>query len=125
MAEYTKCKCPIKSEVWSLLRKQALDIVEREPLLESFINQSILSHDDFGSALCTRLAKKLAGKIIEEKQLTTLFFETLMISRGTKDEDVERLAMCDMIAVEQRDPACRSVAAVFLYFKGFLFHLSF
>ena len=99
---YKKCKCPVKLEVWTLLRKQALDIVERESFLGEFINQSILSHDDFGSALSARLARKLAGKVIEEKNLYDLFLETIMISRGGNlDEDVERLAMMDMVAVEQ------------------------
>ena len=33
--------------------------------------------------------------------------------------DIERLAMEDLIAVEQRDPACKSIAQVLLYFKGY------
>lgn len=33
--------------------------------------------------------------------------------------DIEQLAMEDLIAIDERDPACKCVAQAFLYFKGY------
>jgi len=114
------CKCPVKRDIWSLLYKQGEDIVKREPILEPLIKKAILMHDSFGQALASRLAQKLGGKVIEENLLKGLFLECIQLSLDNQCDDVERLAIIDMVAVEERDPACRSVLSVFLYFKGYM-----
>lgn len=122
-SQFTPCLCPIKKSVWSVIRQQGEDMIKRDPILEPIINQSILIHESFGEALATRLARKLRGENIqnfEEKILRTLFLDCLQFSRGNDNEDIEKLAMIDMIAVEERDPACRQLATVFLYYKGYM-----
>ena len=53
--------------------------------------------------------------------LNAVFLECVQLSKEMSGHcrDIEQLAMQDLIAVEERDPACRSVASVFLYFKGY------
>jgi serine O-acetyltransferase len=106
----------IREAVWQLLRSQAHDICTREPLLEPLVQESILKHNSFKDALTFRLAHKLGGQI-----LTTSFFLEIFIQCLLSDTNsiVEKLAMEDLIAVEERDPACLSIAQVFLYSKGY------
>jgi len=118
---FKPCRCPIKNEVWRVLRRQGEEIVEREPLLETLVREAILKHESFGQALAWRLANKLAGKIVSLELLHGVFLDCLHLSRTALGPgcDIEALAMQDLVAVEERDPACRSVASVLLYFKGF------
>ena len=101
--------------VWNILRSQAIDIIEREPLLEATIHHAILQHQSFGEALIYRLAKKLGGRVFTSDLYLKLFREALT----TCDNSVEKLAMQDLIAIEERDPACKTIAQAFLYFKGY------
>ena len=104
----------MRDAIWQILRSQSEEISSREPLLENLIYDSILQHSSFGAALIHRLAHKLGGKI-----LTTAFFLEVFRQCLHMDPDgvVERLALEDLIAVEERDPACISIAQVFLNFK--------
>lgn len=106
----------IRNQVWELLRLQAEEICQREPLLQQFINESILKHNSFGYALVYRLANKLGGQILTINFFLEVFKQCLEID---KNGVVEKLAIEDLIAVEERDPACLSIAQVFLYFKGY------
>lgn len=88
-------------------------------LLNCVIRRS-LTHFVPPKALAHRLAVKLSGTfgdIVNFDFLLGVFLECLHLSRA--DNDIEKLALLDLIAVEQRDPACRSVVSVFLYFKGY------
>ena len=105
----------IRTQVWHILREQASEILQREPCLAPLINEAILDHSTFADAIMYRLATKLGGKLLSPDFYMGVFRECW----GHSGTLLERLAMEDMIAVEQRDPACRSIAQVFLYFKGF------
>jgi serine O-acetyltransferase len=106
----------IRGVVWQLLRSQSHDICTREPLLEPLIVEVILRHSSFKEALIHRLAQKFGGEILQ----TNFYLNILKQCLATDTEGVvERLAMEDLIAVEERDPACLSIAQAFLYFKGY------
>ena len=117
---YEACKCQIKACIWRVLQSQADLIAQREPFLQNFVNRSILCHNTFGEALAYRLAAQLGAEgLITQKTLYDVFLGCLQRSREDKNFDIERLAMEDMICVEKNDPACRSIAHVFLYFKAY------
>jgi len=105
----------IKSDIWKVLRKQAQEIQEREPLLVSMITESILKHDSFRDALIFRLSTKLGGRTIGVDTWSKALNEAFEQSKL----DIEKLAMEDLVAVEERDPACTCIAQAFLYFKGY------
>ena len=88
----------IRTQVWQILREQALDILKREPCLAPLINEAILDHTSFGDALMFRLATKLAGRLLPPEFYMNVFRDCW----GQAGTLLERLAMEDMIAVEQR-----------------------
>lgn len=103
-----------KESVWQILRCQAEGILTREPALRPLIYEAILKHSSFTEALIHRLALRLSDQILSIDFFLTVFRQSI-----AKGADIERLAMEDLIAVEERDPACRSIAQVFLYFKAY------
>jgi serine O-acetyltransferase len=106
----------IRDAIWQLLRSQAHDICTREPLLEPFVVEAILQHSSFKSALINRLAHKLSGEYLTMKFFINIFQQCL---QNDIENILERYAMEDLIAVEENDPACFSIAQVFLYSKGY------
>lgn len=106
----------IREAIWQLLRSQAHDICVREPLLQPLIQESILKHSSFRQALIHRLATKLGGQILQANVFFEIFQHCL---QNDTEHIVDRLAMEDLIAVEERDPACCSIAQAFLYSKGY------
>lgn len=119
-SKFSYIQDPIKSTIWEVLTQQAKEMLLREPLLRRLIHESILMHDNFGDALIYRLATKLTGNVVQFNNWTSILHESLEISYSLNQKlDIERLALEDLIAIEERDPACRCIAQAFLYFKGF------
>lgn len=90
-------------------------------MLQPLVEQAILKHNTYGEALSYRLAMKCGDQLVTSEVLYNIFIECLQLSReiGNKEEDIEILAMEDLISVEKNDPACRSLAQALLYFKGY------
>ncbi len=99
--------------VWDLMRWEAYQEAQREPLLVSFLYSSILNHDSLESSLAFLLANKLSGIMIST-QINSLIMEAL-----NNDPSIGRAIRADIMAVRDRDPACTCLPDVFLYFKGF------
>ena len=100
--------------LWARLRVEAASAAAEEPILASFLNAAILRHDEFSHALAYRLAAKMADAQLD-----------MMLARDVAEEALEgdptivAKAAADMMAVDERDPACLSLLQPFLYFKGF------
>jgi serine O-acetyltransferase len=103
------------SSVWSRLRIDAATASAEEPILASFLNAAILRHDRFADALAYRLASKLA-----DAQLDAMLARDVVEQAIAAEPEIASRAAADMVAIEERDPACRSYLQPFLYFKGFL-----
>lgn len=99
---------------WSRLRMEAASAAAEEPMLASFVNAAILRHDSFAAALAHRMAEKL-----EDKQLDALVINDVVHEALRADPQIAQYAAADMLAIAERDPACRSLLQPFLYFKGF------
>ncbi len=111
----------IEENVWQILRNQAFEMIRQEPLLTEFVNDCLLKHSTFQDALIHRLATKLNGELVDTKKWIDILQTAFTITNRSvaKKDDLKRLAFEDLIAVEQRDPACHSIAQAFLFFKGF------
>lgn len=105
----------IKNKFWEILYSQAVETMKREPSLAPVLQKAIIDHSSFTDALIYRLATKLRGELLTTQFYVSLFKECLAIDGA----ELEKWAIEDMVAVEQRDPACRELLQVFLYFKGY------
>jgi serine O-acetyltransferase len=101
--------------VWSRLRVDAALAAAEEPILASFFNAAILRHETFENALAYQLASKLA-----DAQLDAMLARDVVEEAIAADPSIATRAAADMVAIEERDPACRSLLQPFLYFKGYL-----
>ncbi|MHA6286965.1 serine O-acetyltransferase [Maricaulis sp. CAU 1757] len=101
-------------EVWARLRVDAASAAAEEPILASFLNAAVLRHDRFSQALAYRIAAKLA-----DAQLDAMLARDVAEEALAGDPTIAEQAAADMVAVEERDPACLNFLQPFLYFKGY------
>ncbi len=99
--------------IWQTIRREAEQTVASEPLLADFLHQHLLDHVEPGTALAHLLAGKLANNNLPASLLHQLFSDSF-----SNPALAEQLA-CDVIAIYQRDSACRQYQAAMLYNKGF------
>ena len=104
----------LQDKVWSRLRFEAASASAGEPMLASFMNAAILRHGSLAEALAHRVAQKMA-----DAQLDALQVHDVARAALDADPDIVEQAAADILAVEERDPASRSLLQPFLYYKGF------
>jgi serine O-acetyltransferase len=100
--------------VWDLMRWEAFQEAQREPLLVSFLYSTILNHPTLESSLAFMLANRLSSPAMISTQVQSLILEA-----QAQDPSIARSLRADIMAVRDRDPACTCLPDVFLYFKGF------
>lgn len=104
---------PSINRVWKHLRRDAMDVANKEPMLGDFISLMILNHENFDAALVARLALRLESQELSSAVLCENF------TRATReDQSIGISAQHDLVAVVDRDPACHRLIDPFLYFKG-------
>lgn len=101
-------------DLWSALRLEAEDTARNEPSLAPFLQQCVLGHDHFGSALCCVLSSETAADLMPKSDVIAAFKEAV-----SDDPDIELNAVADIQAHVDRDPASSSYLAPFLYYKGY------
>jgi serine O-acetyltransferase len=110
----TATKVALHDPVWSELRQEALALAEAEPILASFVHATILNHSRFESALSFHLAQKLGSMEVPAMLLRQVFDEAY-----ANDDEIGAAVRADLLAVRERDPACKGLLQPLLYFKGF------
>ena len=100
--------------VWSRVREEAEAIARAEPALASFIHTTILSHARLESALAFRLAQELASAEVGAMTIRELCQEAFAAVPALSEA-----IRADIVAVYERDPACRRHIEPLLFFKGF------
>lgn len=100
--------------VWNAIRAEAARAAGREPVLAELLRQSILDCASLEEAMSHRISRKLGHHALSEPYLHDLFVETF-----ARDRQIGQDARCDIVAVVERDAACRGYLNPFLYFKGF------
>ncbi len=100
--------------VWMQIREEGLQTVEDEPLMGGLVHASVLHHDTLECALAFRIAQKLASGEMSE-QLVREIADTAYRS----DASLGEAARADIVAVQERDPACERFIQPLLFFKGF------
>ncbi|MFP4069332.1 MAG: serine O-acetyltransferase [Verrucomicrobiota bacterium] len=99
---------------WAEIRRHAKSIVVREPALKTLLDETVLDRSNFAECLTYRLARKLENHSASVDVLHETFIEAFL-----HEPVILQHVACDMVAVNERDPACPDVLTPLLYFKGF------
>ncbi len=100
--------------VWRRIRDEAEAIVAREPAIAGFVHAAVLSHDRFEDALAHRLGQRIEHEDVHGDLVRLAFDEAIR-----EDPEIGAAARADIVATQDRDPACDRFIEPFLYFKGF------
>lgn len=100
--------------VWSRICREAEDAVREEPLMGGLIHGSLLHHPSLQRALAFRLSLKLASAEMSEQIIREIADQAY-----DDDPSLIEAARADLVAVNERDPACKRYIQPILYFKGF------
>lgn len=100
--------------VWDKLKSEAQELIDREPLLASYVYACVLNHKDLSSALSYLLAHKLANYVMSAVSIRELIDAALK-----EAPEIVEYAAYDMKAVYDRDAATNSYLPVILYLKGY------
>jgi serine O-acetyltransferase len=100
--------------VWQRIREEASHAAQQEPLLGSMAHSAVLHHERLEDALSYILAQKLGST-----ELPALGLREVIEDAFAADPDIGHAVRADLVAVNERDPACRSFLKPLLFFKGF------
>jgi serine O-acetyltransferase len=100
--------------VWAQIKREAEEVVRREPELASFIYSSVLHHETLEGAVVHRIAARLDHADVSGELIRQAYADAL------RDEPTLRdLFRADIAATTDRDPAADRCIEPLLYFKGF------
>jgi serine O-acetyltransferase len=100
--------------VWTTLREEAQAVVAREPVLAGLVYAGILNHERLEDAVAYRIAARLDHPFVGADILRRGFSEMFQAR-----PDLSEALRADLVAVQDRDPACERFVEPVLYFKGF------
>lgn len=116
MAEFAATRGAVETldPVWRQIREEGEAIAHADPSLGGFVYSTILNHETLESALCHRVAQRLAHNDVNAELIVQAFKSAI-----GSDPEIGRAIRADLIAVVDRDPACNRYVEPVLYFKGF------
>jgi serine O-acetyltransferase len=106
---------PDIKKVWSAIRCEALRVIESEERLATLMEDIFMSRESLACSVAARLSRKLAREDMTREELLPLLQELLI----EHPELVGSMAS-DLIAINERDPACHSLMQPLLHYKGFM-----
>ena len=110
----TKQKLQQLDPVWTRIREECETALSAEPLLGGLVHACVLHHDTLEQALAFRFAQKLASP-----EMSAQLRREIADAAYDADAALGQSARADIIAVQQRDPACHRYMQPLLFFKGF------
>ncbi len=100
--------------VWLRIRREAEEIVRREPELATFIYSIILHHETLETAIVYRLAERLDHPVLSGELIRQAYADALKDKPSIGDA-----FRADIMATVDRDPATHRLIEPVLYYKGF------
>ncbi|MDG2017840.1 MAG: serine O-acetyltransferase [Porticoccaceae bacterium] len=100
--------------IWQKIVNETTIALDKEPILEQFLQSTILDHRSLGDSLSFHLASKLSNHALPIGLLQPL------MNKVFDDEKILFATSRDIQATVDRDSACSVYSTPFLYFKGFL-----
>ena len=100
--------------VWARVRREAEEVVRREPELATFIYLTLLQHDTLEAAIVHRLSERLAHADVSGDVIRQAYSQAIEVDPAIGDA-----FRADIAAVVDRDPATHRALEPVLYYKGF------
>ena len=100
--------------VWARIRREAEELVRREPELATFIFSTILHHDRLEAAVVHRITQRLDHPDVSAELIRQAYDDAL-----EGDPAIGAAFRVDIVATVDRDPATDRCIEPVLYFKGF------
>jgi serine O-acetyltransferase len=100
--------------VWARIRREAEDILRREPELATFIYSTVLHLDTLEAAIVHRLAERLDHPALSGELIRQAYGDALRDQPTIGDN-----FRADLMATADRDPATHRLIEPVLYYKGF------
>jgi len=100
--------------IWNQVRREAEDVLAKEPSLTNFVLTSILNQPTLEAAIIHRVASRLAHPALSADLIAQNYHDAII-----DDPAIGASFRADIIAVADRDPACTRLIEPILYFKGF------
>jgi serine O-acetyltransferase len=100
--------------VWARIRREAEDVVRREPELATFIYSTILHLDSLEAAIAYRLAERLDHPAVSGELIRQAYADALRDNPALAE-----IFRADLMATVDRDPATHRLIEPVLYYKGF------
>ena len=114
MLETSKLQTDI-DPVWTRILCEAEAMANKEPALSGFLHAMILNQPQLELAIACHLSEKLGHGEVTSRILVDFFQEAFL-----SDAQISDAMRTDIVAVFERDPACKNYLDVVLFFKGFL-----
>ena len=100
--------------IWKKIVDETIIAVKQEPILQQFLQSTVLDHSCMGESLSYHLANKLANHALPLEMLQPL------MQKVFANQQILSATAKDIQATVDRDSACSVYSTPFLYFKGFL-----
>ena len=101
-------------KVWESIQEETKKRVKAEPVLASFFHSMILEHSSFSSAIANQLANDLSTSSVLPLMIRNIIRESMK-----EKEEILVGVTKDLVAVKDRDPACKFYSTPLLFYKGF------
>jgi len=107
-------KLAVHDPVWTEIRDKAALLAASEPVLASLLYATVLNQSRLEDSLAYLLSQRLSTV-----ETPALAMQQLIEAAFQDDPEIGAALRCDLVAVHERDPACKSLLEPLLYFKGF------
>jgi serine O-acetyltransferase len=104
----------VEDLLWVRIRREADEVVRREPELAGFLHAAVLYHDALEAAVGYRIAQRLDHPAVPAGVVRHAFAEAV-----EADPAIAAAIRADILAVVDRDPATTRALDPVLYLKGF------
>lgn len=102
------------SKIWNQILYEVSRLLQKEPILSKFYQNSILKHKSLSSALSHILSNKLSTSSVSENKIQKIFNEIYLNNFSILNSVVK-----DLKAILERDPVVNNYLTPLLYLKGF------
>ncbi len=107
-------KLAVHDPLWKEIRETATALTISEPVLATLLYATVLNQSRLEDALAYQLAQRLSTV-----ETPALAMQQLIEAAFQDDPEIGAALRSDLVAVYERDPACKSYLEPLLYFKGF------